>query len=61
MSRIWIEPDSRDGWIVKREDPPGIYRFSDKGAAEKFAQVLAQRYRPSVVIVRIRKEQIEEE
>jgi len=51
INRFWVEPDPHEGWIVKREDPPEIYRYSDKGSAEKFAQALAQRYRPSMVSV----------
>ncbi len=59
--RFWVEPDDRDGWIVKREDPVEIYRYQNKASAEIFAQALAQRYRPSTVAVRLKDGGIEKE
>lgn len=59
--QIWVEPDDRDGWIVKREDPMEVYRFQDKASAVIFAEALAQRYRPSTVTVRLKDGVIEKE
>jgi hypothetical protein len=59
--RFWVEPDDRDGWIVKREDPEEVYRFQDKASAAIFAEALAKRYRPSTVTVRLKDGGVEKE
>ena len=61
IERFWVEPDDRDGWIVRREDPAEIYRFEDKPSAAVFAETLARRYRPSTVAVRLKDGVVEKE
>lgn len=59
--QYWVEPDDRDGWIVKCEDPVEVYRFPDKASAAIFAEALARRYRPSTVTVRLKDGGVEKE
>jgi hypothetical protein len=59
--RFWVEPDDRDGWIVRREDPAEVYRFQDKASAAIFAEALAQRNRPSTVTVQLKDGAVEKE
>jgi hypothetical protein len=61
IERFWVEPDDRDGWIVRREDPMEVYRFEDKASAAVFAETLARRYRPSTVAVRSKDGVVEKE
>ena len=56
-----VEPNELGGWVVRRDDPMEVYRFEDKASAAVFAEALAQRYRPSMVTVRLKDGGIEKE
>lgn len=56
-----VEPNELDGWVVRRDDPTEVYRFEDKASAAIFAEAFAQRYRPSMVTVRLKDGAIEKE
>lgn len=61
IAQFNVEPDDRNGWIVKRKDPMEVYRFEDKASAVIFAEALARRYRPSMVTVLLKDGGIEKD